>query len=409
MRCLLVAAMLLAACRGDHAPAPSATKVHKDAGLDGPASRVSDVPSLPRSDDGVAELRALDKQIEIAAGDNARLVPLLLERAAIRGRVEDYERALATSAALVKELPRDDNAWELRVKALTAVHRFADARAAIAELAPRVFPPQLVEPNLAIDEATGQTARALEGRAKLAEEAPNPQTITLYAGALARAGKFDEALAQIPKAVAGAARINTPRGTSWLYFQWGLIHEAKGDLAIARDHYLAAYARMPGSLETVEHLAGALAATGDRERARRIVADAVADNPHPSLRALALELADRVDPAELASVTAEWERYVKALPEAFADHAARFYLGVGKNPTRALELARLNLANRDTLQARALVVDAALAAGDPAAACAVVEPLLAAGTKAERFSAWKALGACGRAADAEKLGHQLGI
>ncbi|NVB79331.1 MAG: hypothetical protein HOV81_13125 [Kofleriaceae bacterium] len=409
MHRLLVAALLLAACRGDRAPAPTATKVLKDAGLDGPASRVSDVPALPRSDDGVAELHALDQRIEIAAEDTARLVGLLLERAAIRGHALDYERALAASAALVKELPRDVTALELRVKVLTAVHRFADARAAIAELAPLVFPVQLVELNVALDEATGQSARALEGRAKLAAEAPTPQMITLYAGALARAGKFDEALAQLPKAIAGAARINTPRGTNWLYFQWGLIYEAKGDLAIARDHYLAAYARMPGSLETVEHLAGALAATGDRERARRIVADAVADNPHPSLRALALELADKVEPSELALVTAEWESYVKALPEAFADHAARFYLGVGKNPTRALELARLNLANRDTLQARALVVDAALAAGDPAGACAVVEPLLAGGTKAERFSAWKALGACGRKGDAEKLARELGI
>lgn len=404
---LVVAALLLAACRGDRAPAR--TRVHEDAGLDGPASRVSEVPALPRSDDGTAELRALDRRIEIAADDDAHLVSLLLDRAAIRGHAEDYERALARSAALAKALPRDVTALELRVKVLLAVHRFADARATIEKLAPLVFPPQLVELNLALDEATGQTARALEGRAKLAADAPNPQTLTLYAAALARAGKLDEALAQLPKALAGAARINTPRGTNWLYFQWGLIHEVKGDLAIARDHYLAAFARMPGSLETVEHLAGALAATGDRERARRIVAEAVADNPHPSLRALSLELADKVEPGELAAVTAAWERYVKALPEAFADHAARFYLGIGKNPSRALELARLNLANRDTLQARALAVDAALATGDPAGACAVVEPLLAAGTKAERFSAWKALGACGRRADAERLARELGI
>ena len=49
-------------------------------------------------------------------------------------------------------------------------------------------------------------------------------------------------------------------------------------------------------------------------------------------------------------------------PEAFADHAARFYLGF--RPARALALARMNLAARRTAEAYELALGAAVAAGE---------------------------------------------
>jgi tetratricopeptide (TPR) repeat protein len=366
---------------------------------------VSVVPKLPVSDDGVGALRVLDTQIERAATRPHVLIPLLLERATVRGHVEDYQRAVAESEVAVKVAPRDDAAWKLRISALGAVHRFTEARAALAILGTLTDASFLVEPQATIDDATGDYERALAARAEMMKQAPNPETITLYAAALAEGGRYDEALALLPTATT-AVRWNTPFFIHWLLFQWGRIYEQKGEMAAARDFYLEAQSRLPGSVETVDHLARALVATGDRQRAKALVEAAVADNPHPGLRALAIELGGTGD---VAAVAAEWERYVAALPEAFADHAARFYLGVGKNPTRALELARLNVANRPTLQARALVVEAALAAGAPPAACAVVDPLVAAPVRADRFTAWKALSACGRTADAERLGHELGI
>ena len=43
---------------------------------------------------------------------------------------------------------------------------------------------------------------------------------------------------------------------------------------------------------------------------------------------------------------------------AFADHAAEFYLGSGGDVRRALELARVNFANRPTARAFELFADA---------------------------------------------------
>jgi len=42
-------------------------------------------------------------------------------------------------------------------------------------------------------------------------------------------------------------------------------------------------------------------------------------------------------------------------PEAFADHAAEFWLGPGANPNKALELARINFATRKTPRSHSLL------------------------------------------------------
>jgi hypothetical protein len=49
-------------------------------------------------------------------------------------------------------------------------------------------------------------------------------------------------------------------------------------------------------------------------------------------------------------------------PEAFADHAAEFWLAAGADPDKALRLARKNLEVRHTPRARALVAQAVAAA-----------------------------------------------
>jgi tetratricopeptide (TPR) repeat protein len=360
---------------------------------------------MPLTDDGRALLRGLDATIAATNDKPRENIPYLLMRASLRGRLTDYVKALELSEAFAAANPTDEDALKLRLQALSAVHRFGDARAVVKQLATLVDRSFLPGLEVGIDQATGNVEAALTKRAQLAKEAPSPQTLTQYATVLAEAGRFDEALALQPKATS-AVRTNTPDFVSWLLFQWGRIYEQKGDLSIAREFYEEAYKRLP-SLESAEHLVAVLVATGDPSRAKQILSRAVEENYHPTLRALAVKLGITKESA--ADVAAEWERYVAALPEAFADHAARFYLDVGANPKRALALARINLANRPTLDARALVVEAALAAGDPAAACAEVEPLVTAATRAHRFMAWKALSACGRKEEAQRLGAALGI
>jgi hypothetical protein len=58
---------------------------------------------------------------------------------------------------------------------------------------------------------------------------------------------------------------------------------------------------------------------------------------------------------------------------AFADHGAEFYAGSGNNLCRALELARVNLANRPTMRAFEQAYAIAVSASDVAAASELLE------------------------------------
>jgi hypothetical protein len=57
---------------------------------------------------------------------------------------------------------------------------------------------------------------------------------------------------------------------------------------------------------------------------------------------------------------------------AFADHGAEFYAGSGNNCRRALDLARVNVANRPTLRAFEQAHDIAVNAGDMEAASQIL-------------------------------------
>lgn len=328
--------------------------------------------------------------------NRASFVNLLLGRAGITQALEDFTEAVDVTAVWIAAAPDEPMAWKARVQALSRVHRFADARAALEHYKP-LAPKDWQELAATIDEATGHPELAATLREDTARILVRPETLTQLAANLALRGKLDLAIALIPKAAA-AAHDNSPVLYGWLYFQWGRLHEQAGQMARARDLFAEAHRRMPGYLEAIVHLAGAMTATGQDPTA--LVTAALAENPHPELLALG---------GKTAEAKQAWDRYLAALPEAFSDHAARFYLGAGADPIRALALAQANLANRDTPEARALVVEAALAAKDPAEACRVVDPLLAAPLRAHLFIAWRAVAACGRKADADRLAATLGI
>ncbi len=401
MRRLLVVAALLAACRGEQrAPAK-----HDNAGSAATGSASSSrtvVPTLPKSEDGVAAMKALDADIERASAEPVKLVDLLLERASIRGLVEDYQRALEVGAIAVKAKPDDFAALTALARAQLAAHLFDDARKTLERITDQRSVEDLV---IELEQATGNIEAALTRRKARMEQFADARAVTLYAATLREAGRAQEAIPLIQTA-SQQLRSNTPQYFAWLLFQWGLLHEEAGSLAAARDFYTEAHRRLPAHTEAHAHLLIALAGVGDRKGAAAALGE-LGPDAHPTLLGVAAMMS--ADPDNVERATKAWERYVKLLPSAFADHAARFYLGPGNNSKRALELAKDNLERRDTYAARALVVEAAIAEGDNARACEVAGPLLTGGARRERFIAWRAFSKCGRTDDANKLAHELGI
>lgn len=377
-----ILAVLLVGCQGDRHHDAGAVPVTQSASA---VSAGEPLPKLPLSPDGAEELRGLDVRIARARAkpaELATLIALLRERAGYVGRLEDFVEALAASQTLVEQSPNDPAAWRLRFDTLLAVHEFAAAR----ELLPRIAAKDQPELAAALAEATGELAAALAFRQQRATEWPRLEHIARYGATLAAAGRLDEALVEMRRAAA-AVRDNPPQLFAWFLFQYGRVLELRGDLSSARRFYEASRARME-TLEATSHLVAIMRSTGDRAAADAIAKTAT----HP----------------ELTGVAADWERYVTALPKAFSDHAARFYLAAGDGP-RALALAQADRANRDTPTSRALVVEAALAAKDTTLACEVAPTLATDGQRDGRFLAWRAFSACGRTQDATRLAAELGI
>lgn len=399
MHRVLVVVALLAGCRGDGdraaPPAPSAPPAT--------SAPAPSLPKLPSSPDGVAELRTIDADIARLRTDvpnRSSFVTLLLGRAGLTQTSADFVEAVAVTQGWIEASPNELAAWKARAQTLSRVHRFVEARAALEHVKTLGGAGEWEDLAATLDEATGHPERAVSLREQRAGMLVRPEVVTMLGVNLSLRGKVTDAIALIPKAVA-AAHDNSPVNFSWVYFQWGRLYEQAGQMAKARDLFAEAHRRMPGYLEATVHLAQTMTATG--QDPTTLVAEALRTNHHPELLALA---------GRTTEAKAEWERYLAALPEAFSDHAARFYLAGGADPARALVLAKANLANRDTTEARALAVEAALAATDPAEACRLVDPLLdpARGAlRAQQFISWRALSACGRKTDADRVAASLGI
>lgn len=402
MRHALVALALIAACRGESRP-----KQEKPAPSTTLPTRASLVPELPKSDPGDAVMRGLDAEIDRMASEkkDVALVELLLQRASIRGWLEDYSRALSVARTAVEKQPTDHGALAALAKAQLAVHLFADARVTIAKLGPGSAARDELQTSL--DQATGNLDATLAARKKRVEMFADAASVTLLAATLAEAGKPRDGIALIDTA-AKQLRSNTPQYLAWLLFQWGLLYEQSGETAAARDFYAEAHRRLPMHVEVTTHLVEALASIGDLRGARALLESTKTDNPrHPAYYALDAAMSGTSD--NIKAARDAWETYLKAFPAAFADHAARFYMGAGNDSKRALELARINLVARDTPAARGLVIDAALSEGDNKAACEAIGPLATSGPRRERFLAWRAYTACGQKTDAERLASELGI
>ena len=413
MRCTLL--LSIAACSASAAAPPAPAS-----GAAPAVAAPSLLPRLPSTETPAqamgmleAEITAREHEIATRASSYPELIGDLLSHAAVTGRLDDYAEADRVSARWLEAAPQDPAAHLARAKVDSTLHRFADARAELARAKDAGANASTVAlAQVDVDQATGADVR--DARRETARLGPNLVSLTMLALALDERGDARAGLALMPDALATWRDIGAVPFT-WFLFQWGRLADDSGDDPLARAAYAEAYQRLPRYGEAGRHLAALDERAGDDAAAAKILDALDAADPHPETTAMRAELAARAHDPRAAQLTADaragWERYLAAYPAAFSDHAARFYLGVGADPARALALAEANLANRDTAEANALVVEAALAAGNAARACEVGAHLVQLGPapRRHRFAAWKAFATCGRTADADRLARELGI
>jgi tetratricopeptide (TPR) repeat protein len=420
IRISLVALLAVTACRSSRAPAPS-PHAQRTAPVphSGPGATPRSRAEFPTTSGAIA-LGNLDSQIEVAekalgpagkdVGTKTTLASLLLMRGQLLGRLADYERADRLTAEVVAAQPKLAGAHQVRASAASTLHLFSLAASELDRAQALGANPRSLEgPRAGLLEATGRGKDALPVRRRQAEELPDLATLTSLAVLEAELGDPAAASRLFVRAqddYHGAS----PFPLAFLYLQEGLVAERAGQLTRARDLFEAAVERVPPFAPAVSHLAGALASMGQRQRAIAVLEPVLKSSDDPELvgqLAALLRAEGRDAEADALFVRAD-QRYQELLartPEAFGDHAARFYLSWGGHADRALALARANLASRPTREAFALAITAGIAAGDPAYACTVADRLKASSafTPLAHIDAARAFAACGRKDEAQTL------
>lgn len=359
----------------------------KDTGDGGSSNVEASLVPIPRTTDGALAIGNLDaviagheKRVAGAPADatlRAGLVDLLLTRGQYLGIIADYERASAIAEALVVEAPSSIAAWKARAATNATWHRF-DAALADLDAAQRVGAP----------EKSLRAARSsvLAARGQLDEAfaiAPSDGDLAGESLALASRGLLEGDLGRVADSEGDLAAARTryrdvsPLPLAWMDAMQAAQCEKRGDRVKARAYYTRAVRILPLYARAAAHLA----AYETAERAVALLSPIAERSDDPEVFAElgdALRRASR--PAEskqaIDRARASYEALLAKHPEAFADHAARFWLGVGRDPARALPLAAANAQRRSTDDAASLWLEAAQAARDEPAACEAAKQLV---------------------------------
>ena len=378
-RALLAGALSLFVLLPDCTPRKS-EPVRADAGAEAPDTVGPPGPREHATTDGGIAFGNLNGQIQVLEGDHAKdpnrvetslaLADLLGFRGLYLSKVADYERALELTEAAVLQAPTKAEAYVARAAARSTFHLFSLATADLDEAERRGTPSATTRAARAsILQAKGDLDGALALRHAVSEESAGITTLGAEAALLGELGRHDDASKLFRRALESYRNVS-PFPVAWTLFQEGLMWEKAGRTPRAKAFYRVAQERLPVYAHAVAHLA-LLSPPAQAVELLTPVA-AASDDPEIEL-ALSQSLRDKGDGAEadrrLAHVRARYDELVDKHPEAFADHAGWFWLDEGKDPAKALALAKKNLAVRTNGKAYELAVLAGIAAGSRDEAC----------------------------------------
>ena len=214
----------------------------------------------------------------------------------------------------------------------------------------------------AIFQALGRYDEALAIREEAANRRPCFENAAALVGLHADRGEIDAAErmhAESRRRYRGVS----PFPLALLDFQLGLMWMNEGRLDDARISFDAARRRVPAYAPAQGHLAEVEAEVGEIESAVARLSSLAVSSDDPDYAA---QLARILGDAGRGQESRHWRRVAAARydelvashPEAFADHAAEFWLAAGANPEKALLLARMNVEVRKTPRSFRLLAQA---------------------------------------------------
>ncbi len=299
-----------------------------------------------------------------------KLPAALVERASFLGVTGDYDEADDVSAKNRALEPNEPTVLMARAQVLGALHKFDDAlRELDAADAHKAEHDEVLRARATIFLATGRCA-----------EAHTMWPALPYATDMAARGAMEQRLGhpELAETLFERGRIEfadvSPVRFAWMDFERARAFEREGDTAHARAYLEDALEVFPEYAHAAVHVAALV--SPERAIALLETVEKRADEPDVfAAHADALRRAKRDGEAGTmtARAKARFEEVLAKHPEAYADHAARFFLGAGADLKRALELAKSAATRAPTEETLELWLLAARASANNGEACAAVD------------------------------------
>ena len=335
---------------------------------------MNDVTELPLTDGTIALLN-LRAQIEGLEPDvrlghatiesRVSLIDLITLRGLIIGYIADYQRADEMAEQLVCDAATDGTAFVARARTRAVFHRFADALDDIDRAERLGLNSETTNGDrAAIFQALGRYDEALAIREEAADRRASFENVATLVGLYAERGEV-EAAERLYAESRRRYRGVSPFPLALLHFQLGLMWMNKGRLDDARTSFDAARRCVPAYAPAQGHLAEVEAELGETESALARLHSLAASSDDPDYAAQLARLLRDAGCSQFRHwcrlAATRYDELVASHPEAFADHAAEFWLSAGANPDKALPLARMNIEIRKTPRAYDLLARAVAA------------------------------------------------
>jgi tetratricopeptide (TPR) repeat protein len=291
------------------------------------------------------------------------LSKLLFVRGDLLGRIADHDRAELAATEALGLSPDSASAFYIRARLAERFHRFAEAHALLDQALAAGYPRQKTDiGKAALFQATGKYNEALVLRETPAKDDPGIHTLGALASLLAEMDRWAAAETCYAEALDADKGIS-PFPCGQLLFEWGLSAMRRGDLNRAEAIFAELDAILPAHVPTRGHRAEVALARGHLDAAVALIIPLIETSDDPEYRAIYAEILAARGEREAAVSEAEraaaaYELLLARRPEAYAEHAAGFFMGIGNRPQRALDLASANWKLRDTPRSRGLLARA---------------------------------------------------
>ena len=316
----------------------------------------------------VANLSASIDSLELRRTEGATfenltlLSQLLFLRGDLLGRMADHDRAELIANEAIPLSPNAASALYVRAQLAERFHRFGEAKTLVEQARAAGHPRREVDAlKAALLQATGAYDEALVLRQRLAKDHPRIDTLGALASLLAETDEWPDAETCYATALDADDGVS-PFPCSQVLFEWGVSAMRRGDLDRAESILGQLAVIMPAHIPGRGHRAEVALARGRLDTATALIQLPLEISDDPEYRATYAEIlaarGDREAAIEVERAATAYELLLARRPEAYADHAAAFYLGVGDRPQRAVELALANWKLRDTPRSRRLLASA---------------------------------------------------